>query len=287
LEDRDTCSIVFARVRTVAIEVSDGVSFLPREVLSMQDLEIKVVSLKKARSRRDYISAILAEKEGLNWSFFDALTPDAPVPALKVDSTSQTDHYGRALNGGEIGCFKSHSCVMRDFLDASPNKWLLVLEDDVWFDTNFDLAEVTHYADRSGIDYIRLFAKAYKKADPIAGLSGFRQIVRFRSESYGTQAYLINKRGVRAFLDGLTSIDVPIDDELGRFWRHGLDAYSVFPFPVVERSVVSSIETQRNEGRKERQLYRRKLLAYLVSEKLRKNWYNAAFRMGRRPKAGR
>jgi glycosyl transferase, family 25 len=250
----------------------------------MDDIEIKVISLKKSQTRRDYIAKILAENGQLNWSFFDALTPDSPVPGLDVDYESQLDHFGRRLNGGEIGCFKSHFSVIRDFLDNGTRNWLLVLEDDVWFDTNFDLRELVDFIDQKDIDYIRLFAKMYKDADRIAMLSGFRQIVRFRTDPYGAQAYVINKRGAKAFLDGLTSIELPIDDELGRFWRHGLEPFGVFPFPVVERSVASSLETQRNDGQKTRSKYRWRLLAFRVSEKIRKQRHNAVFKMRKLPK---
>jgi glycosyl transferase, family 25 len=247
----------------------------------MNDIEIKVISLKKSQPRRDYIAKILTENGQLNWSFFNALTPDSVVPGLEVDYDSQLDHFGRRLNGGEIGCFKSHFSVLRDFVDNGTRNWLLVLEDDVWFDTNFDLRELIDFIDRKGIDYIRLFAKMYKDADRIAMLSGFRQIVRFRSDPYGTQAYVINKRGAKAFLDGLTLIEQPIDDELGRFWRHGLEAFGVFPFPAVERSVVSSLEVERDDGQKTRSKYRWKLLAFRISEKLRKQRHNAVFRMSK------
>src|SRR5262249_16931887 len=74
---------------------------------------------------------------------------------------------------------------------------------------------------------------------------GTRQLIRFRTDPYGAQAYLIDREGAGRLRRNLRSIDMPIDDEFARFWEHGLALYSVFPFPAVERTTVSTIPSGR------------------------------------------
>jgi glycosyl transferase, family 25 len=232
--------------------------------------EAVVISLPSALSRRAAIGNVLDQRNDIRWHFFDALKADSRVEDLETDEGRQIAKYGRALVPAEIGCFKSHYSVLADFVRSGNTEWILVLEDDVWIDPEFDIGELLKLADGIGISYVRLFAKVHKPAKSLARLSNFRHLIRFLTDPYGTQAYLIRKDGASRFIDGLTSIDVPIDDELGRFWRHGLFPYSVFPFPAVERSVVSSIEVDRSEGTKIRVRYRFDLIARRAVEKMRK-----------------
>lgn len=211
-------------------------------------IEVKVISLKSSSERRDFLSNNLRFPSSMPWSFFDANTGSDDNSHLVSDHELQQKQFGRRLTMGEVGCFRSHYNVLSEFLSFGSADWLLVLEDDVWIDTNFDFHELTGLLDKRSIDYIRLFAKMFKPADVVAELSGFRQIIRFRTDPYGAQAYIINKRGCEAFLKSIKAISFPIDDELGRFWRHKLDPYCVFPFPVVERNTPSSLEGFRNNA---------------------------------------
>jgi glycosyl transferase family 25 len=236
---------------------------------------IVVVSMASAADRRALIAADLAERPGENWSFFDALSADDEVAGLEVSADRQTARFGRPLGRAEIGCFRSHYRIMDDFSRAGTSPWLLVLEDDVWLDPKFDIDEVVAFADAHARPYVRLFAKMYKPARIIGMLSGFRQVLRFSTDPYGTQAYLVSREGAKAFVDSVSAIDRPIDDELGRFWRHGLDPVCVFPFPVVERAVSSSVEGDRASGGLVRARLRPDLVAHRLAEKARKLWCNA------------
>jgi glycosyl transferase family 25 len=240
-------------------------------------VEVKIVSMASSIERRRFIESNIAFKEGFGWSFFDALTHDSHVPNLEVNRERQLKEYGRVLTSGEVGCFKSHFAVLSHFLSHGTSEWLLVLEDDVWIDPDFSLLEVVDFSKSRGINYIRLFAKVYKPATIVTVLSGFRQVIRFKSDPYGTQAYLINKKGCAALLAGVKQIAVPIDDEMGRFWRHGLDAYSVFPFPVVERSVTSTLTAAREASSGSRAPFNAARMADRVFSKSMKTLHNLKY----------
>lgn len=210
-------------------------------------IEVKIISLKESIERRAFLTNNIKFPSSIPWSFFDADTGLDEKGQLVSDRGAQRRQFGRCLTKGEVGCFRSHYNKLSQFLSSGSADWLLVLEDDVWIDSNFDFQELVDILERRSINYIRLFAKMFKPADIVEHLSGFRQIIRFRTDPYGTQAYLINKRGCKAFLKNIQVISIPIDDELGRFWRHKLDAYCVFPFPVVERNTHSSLEKLRKD----------------------------------------
>lgn len=248
----------------------------------MQNLVVKIISLSSASERRESISTVLNANGAFRWIFFDALSASDPVDGLAVCTRSQLHSFGRILNDGEIGCFKSHYVVLKNFAAQSEKKWLLVLEDDVWLDVRYDIVELIGYVESSGIDYIRLCAKNYQPADVIAYMAGLRQIVRFRTDPFGAQAHLINVRGAKSFLEGLSVVRRPVDDELGRFWRHHLDAYCVFPCPAVERVVPSSLEQDRSESERTRYRHKLRLVGSRVLEKCRKLAYNSDFVIRRR-----
>lgn len=240
----------------------------------MSRYEIVVVSMPSSLDRRARMGEVLNRRVGLRWSFWDGHTAESEVTGLSSVADRQVRRFGRALVPPEIGCFKSHFSLLRHFVESGSTPWLLVLEDDVWLDENFDLDEVLDFADKRDLRYFRLFAKMYKPAKTIGMLSGLRQVIRFKTDPYGTQAYFISRDGAKAFLSGLHYVDRPIDVELGRFWRHGLFPVTVFPFPAVEMAVPSAIGAERDIGEGERLHYRADLLLLRVLEKIRKTLAN-------------
>lgn len=242
----------------------------------------RVVSLPNADARR---TAMLPNLEAMPFpcAFFDALGGDAPSP-LTVDQSRQSKFFGRILGYGELGCFKSHHAVMQDFLDNLDADWLLVLEDDVWIDAEFPFADFARLFAGNGIDYFRLFARRAKPAD-VMFIIGQRQVIRYRSDPFGTQAYMISRAGASRFLAHARAIDRPIDDELGRFWEHGLDAYAVYPFPAVERGA-SQIEKDRSSSHATQKAKRGKAgLFHRLSSASSKRAYNLRFQLrGDRPR---
>lgn len=239
----------------------------------------KIISLPNAETRR---ATMLPNLEAMPfpWRFFDALDGGARS-CLTVDPSRQLSCFGRVLGGGEIGCFKSHYAAMCAFIEDRDADWLLVLEDDVWIDADFPFADFAALFSRNHIDYFRLFARRCKQADVMFGI-GQRQVIRYRSDPYGTQAYMINSAGASRFIAHIKGIDRPIDDELGRFWEHGLDAYAVYPFPVIERGA-SQIERDRASSLSERKPHRHvhRHLVRRINDAIRKRAYNLRFLLSR------
>ncbi|MEM6538156.1 MAG: glycosyltransferase family 25 protein [Pseudomonadota bacterium] len=236
--------------------------------MTISKIQCRVVSMVEASHRREQITEVLNQRHDIQWEFFDALGPESPMVVLPCDQNKQRARFGRTLTGGEVGCFKSHYKILRDHAQATG--WLLVLEDDVWFDPDFNLIELVDHIQSRGLDYCRLYAKHHKSAVVIGMLSGFRQVIRYKTDPYGTQSYLIHARGAARFVEAVKSIEIPVDDELGRFWIHGLWPVCVFPFPIVERSVPSALEASREKANATRRQFRISALGLRILEKARK-----------------
>ena len=147
---------------------------------------------------------------------------------------------------GELGCYSSHYAAWTAFL-ASGAPQLVVLEDDTIVDWNFlvKLAKVDLQA--AGVRYLRLYAKhpcAFRRVLRNA-IEQQRSLIEFFDRPYGTQGYVITRDGAQRFVSHCRVVPRPLDDALDRWWDHGVPNLCVFPFPVIEKSTVSSIGPAR------------------------------------------
>jgi glycosyl transferase family 25 len=200
-------------------------------------LRSRVISVASRNDRRQKVVDHLTGW-GMSWQFFDALTGEHP--RYPYDEKRALQARGRPLTSGELGCFGSHVACMIDFLEDSDDEFLLLLEDDVLLDQRFDVLALTSWMSKLGIDYLRLYSR-YAFSVRHLFVIGRRSLIRFRSGPFGTQAYIISRAGAARFLGSLSKCERPIDDELDRFWHHGLPPYAIYPFPVLELETGSTI----------------------------------------------
>ena len=201
-------------------------------------VEIVVISLPTAAARRRKIEAMF-RGTGFNWTYFDAHT-SLKHPGLRYDLGEVKRLFGRTLSGPEIAVCSSHVAVLSDFLERGSTEYILVLEDDVIFDTDFPLEEFGAFCSGNNIDYVRLFGKHYADAVRL-GFFFDRSIVRYKTSPAGAQAYLMSKAGARKFLESYRSIDATVDLAMDEFWITQLPIYSIFPYPIIERYSPTSI----------------------------------------------
>jgi glycosyl transferase, family 25 len=181
---------------------------------------------------------------GIDWSFFDACT--TPPQGLPYDPARARRRHGRELTPGELGCFASHVALWREAAADPAGRMHVILEDDLLIDPVFfgDLGAVaTAFAP---YDYLRLYAKVpagIRREGPFLN----RHIARFSGRAYGTQGYLLSAKGAQRFLNSVRRVERPIDDEMDRFWAHGMPTRSIFPAPIIEVQYGSTIEGKRRE----------------------------------------
>jgi glycosyl transferase family 25 len=206
-------------------------------------VKVMVVSLATATERRERFAAS-APADGLDWEFFDA--HHALSPELRYEDGAAIRHKGRALRPGELGCYSSHYAIWRRLLDSEMDAFI-VLEDDVVPDWDFLAALSREPLVQREVHYLRLYYK-----NPARFLVRERNFVR-RSTSiielldlaFGTQGYLITKRAAATFLNRFREVVRPIDDQMDRYWEHGVPNLSLFPFPIIETMLISDIGDDR------------------------------------------
>ncbi len=201
---------------------------------------VRVISLEGS-PRRAGMASQLAAAPAIDWSFFDACSsiPDW----LGHDPAAVRRTIRRDMTRGELGCFASHASLWRWLGTQAPGTAMLVLEDDLLLDPMF-LAELDDFAAATPADYLRLYAKAPAPATVI-GRAGGRHLVRYRGVAFGTQAYFIRQPAAARFAASITGIVRPVDDEMDRYWAHGVANLGLFPFPVMELGLPSTIEGDR------------------------------------------
>jgi glycosyl transferase, family 25 len=210
-----------------------------RQNLSTNTLvEIAVITVATAAERQQKIETMF-RGTALRWSYFDAHT-GLRHPGLTYDVDYVRRKFGRALSTPEIAVCSSHVGLLSDFVERKSAEYILVLEDDVIFDTDFPLDTFCAFCTENGIDYVRLFGKHYASAVHL-GFFYDRSIVRYTTSPAGAQAYLISKTGARKFLDSYRSINTTVDLAMDAFWRTQLPIFSIFPYPIIERFSPTSI----------------------------------------------
>jgi glycosyl transferase family 25 len=202
---------------------------------------VRVISLSDS-ARRAGMAAQLDAVPGLDWSFFNACTA---VPAwLDHDRVAARATIRRDLTAGELGCFASHASLWRELAAAPDGSAMVVLEDDLLIDPEFFGALPAFDAAVADFDYVRLHAKAPTPARVIGRATG-RHLVRYRGIAFGTQGYFIRKAAAQRLAASITRVIRPVDDEMDRYWAHGVPNIGVFPFPLLERAGPSTIEAER------------------------------------------
>lgn len=211
-------------------------SLLERDPEVTIPLKAVIISMATAEARRERISHHFARCP-FPWSFQDA--SDGSEEVLPYDPKLARRRMGRDLKPSEIGVFQSNIKVLRKFVEDGAG-FLLVCEDDVFVDFEFDFQALMTAMTQADLDYMRLYSR---RVSPARHLLFWRNrwLVRFFWEPFGMQAYLINAAGAARLLDRFKAISRPIDDELDRFWENGFPLYSLFPHPVLELSSPSSI----------------------------------------------
>jgi glycosyl transferase family 25 len=72
------------------------------------------------------------------------------------------------------------------------------------------------------------------------------RLVRTIGWSLGTAGYLLTKAAARTLVSNYSIVSAPVDWVLGRYSEHRIVSYCIFPFPVIERHIPSTIDDKRH-----------------------------------------
>jgi glycosyl transferase, family 25 len=200
---------------------------------------IRVISLDESTQRRAEFSRQVSGFE-LDWSFFSAYK--RITSPLAYNDRDATRRFGRPLFPPEIGAYVSHFKCW-EWLAESEHEQIIILEDDILADwraiTQLSQFKLSDYR----IELLRLFATHPIKCRIVMHrfLAPHCHLVRAIGMYLGMQGYMLTKIGARRLVETYSNIAAPIDWVLTRYWEHGLQNYSLFPFPVIEQHVASTI----------------------------------------------
>jgi glycosyl transferase, family 25 len=200
---------------------------------------ILVISLDTSTQRRAEFSKSAAGVD-LDWSFFSA--HKGVISPLAYNDRDAIRHCGRALFPAEIGCYVSHFKCW-EWLANSKLDQAIILEDDVMVDWSAITKLVQFNLSAHLIELLRLFAThpITCKIVMYQFLSSHCHLVRTEGWHLGAQGYILTNTGACRLTEKYANITIPLDWVLMRYWEHGLGSYSLFPFPIIERRVPSTI----------------------------------------------
>lgn len=205
---------------------------------------VLVVSLHDAHDRRARFAA-RAEGTSCAWSFVDACR--GAVAPLVYDPATALRHHGRALQPGELGCYASHAKLWEALCDDPVHDQYIILEDDVIVDWRALELFGEHDFTAAGHHYVRLYSR--KPAPFVQLVPNYlprpTALIQITGKPFGTQGYVVTRTGARLLLDACRVVRRPIDDQMDRYWEHGIPSLALFPYPIMEETVLSTIGASR------------------------------------------
>jgi glycosyl transferase family 25 len=204
----------------------------------MQNVQIVVISLSRAHSRREKVKIELG-KTGLAWEFLDAVDGSQLAMPIAAYSDQKVKRLlGFSLTPAELGCFLSHQAAWMHCLDS--DEATLIFEDDFVLSPSFesDLALILDHA--AQWDLLRLQGLVDLPFTSV-GTIGQYQLVHNHGDPLGATAYLVKPRAAALLLARSQSIFEPLDHYLEHEKVHGVRMLAMKPYPVWINGLTSTI----------------------------------------------
>ena len=196
-------------------------------------LDIYVINLAGSDARWSKVSKRLS---ALNLPFERFAAVDGrqePHPLFaRYDDAKRKRYRRKPLSGGELGCFASHYLLWQRCVEV--NRPIVVMEDDVYVTGQFPKALEQAEQLIAELGYIRLAGtslhrRPYKKVKQVGE---FELVDHVRGPS-GTLCYVLHPLAAQRLLDHAEHWFIAVDDYMDRYWRHGVDCWSLMPFSVL------------------------------------------------------
>jgi GR25 family glycosyltransferase involved in LPS biosynthesis len=196
------------------------------------DLDFVCINVESNLKRREHIEK-MAAKAGIPMRFFKAITPQTRhlVPNFYQESRTRL-WWKRGLIPTEQACCLSHLTLWREFIQSS-HDYLVVFEDDVEISSDFmPIIEKLCVQDFLP-DFLKLSGqheRPCRKVTPI-GLKAYHLFLN----AYGpidAACYILSKAGAKSLLAYCQNMHMAIDVLMDRSYDHGVDCYTLKPYPV-------------------------------------------------------
>jgi glycosyl transferase family 25 len=196
----------------------------------------------------------------------------SPHPLFeRHDDKLRQKYRGRALSGGELGCFASHFLLWQRCVEL--NEPIVVMEDDITIDDSFNEAIRLAESNIDRLVYLRL-AGTYLKRRPYKkiGVLGSFDLMDHIKGPAGTLCYVISPKAAKIFVQNADVWFLAVDDYMDRYWYHHINCYSLMPFPI---GIAEDIDTDMVRSKKTARPLKVKLVkaCHGVLESIRRFFY--------------
>ncbi|MDF1693804.1 MAG: glycosyltransferase family 25 protein [Zhongshania sp.] len=206
-----------------------------------------VISLNPASENAQKLMADL-NGQGIDAEIFPAIDGRVGTPALEggeqILGNLAMVRHGKHLTASELGCYLSHLRAVKAAY-RNGHEYVCVIEDDVVIENLF--GDVYRAVLDKDLDMVRLMSLRIRKRTIIEPLVGEHNLVRPERGGLGTQAYVLNRVGMKKFIDYAQNIYEPVDKVFDHFFLFDLNVFAVEPHVayelVHETSVVKLAKT--------------------------------------------
>jgi glycosyl transferase family 25 len=184
------------------------------------------------------------QQQGISASLFPAVDGRRAMPALKngerFNHVLAMIRHRKQLTSGELGCYLSHFRAVRKAYDEGYTH-LCVLEDDVVIEPDFARVLMA-LLPNDNLDMVRFMALRLRPRKVIGDIADTGHLLtRPKRGAVGTQSYVLNRTGMKKFLDYAQTIYEPVDKLFDHFWLYNLKVYGVEPHTVYELDHATTI----------------------------------------------
>jgi glycosyl transferase family 25 len=254
-----------------SVTVYNSLIFKPSIEQKLAMLKTFVINLAGSEERWETTSKRLTELK-VPFERFEAVDGRVlPHPLFeRHDDKLRQKYRGRALSGGELGCFTSHFLLWQRCVEL--NEPIVVMEDDVVINESFKEAIDIAGLHIDDLRYLRL-AGTYLKRHPykkVKTIGVFDLNDHIKGPS-GALCYVVNPSAAKAFLAQADSWFLAVDDYMDHYWWHSVDCFSLMPFPITVGDNSSDIPRPKKVSLPLWKKIRKEV--YSLIEHVKRYWY--------------
>ena len=219
-------------------------------------MKVFVINLLRSTERKQKMTSQMALAD-VNFEFFTAI--DASNYNFK-GSTRAAPHITKRLKGytllpSEIACYASHLALWEKCVNL--NQPIVILEDNIELCSNFKLILNKASSYIESFPYIKLSATMKNRNfNPIQVIYKQYNVGIYSKGTQGTTAYIISPKAAQKFIECSLQFIEPVDNFMEKPWKHGVQAYSVYP-SICNRTIIESTIGSKRKKKENLSLTRR------------------------------
>lgn len=210
-------------------------------------IPIAVINLPRSEDRRERVCAELDRFRD------DVIVVDA------IDGRGEGFEYGSYFPGNrrkkyfswdlldtEVACLMSHRKVWEMMISNDIDK-CLILEDDVKLVG--DLDGVLTFVERIQHSplIVKVGGKKKRTGIKLFSVSSGHDAMLYHKSTCGGHGYILDKEAARRMLSFTSSLFLPVDNMIDRYWEHGILLLHIRPDILLQGGAASTISTIRTD----------------------------------------